>query len=163
MRGLLTMALLAALVGCDQGDADMDFGDEDLGPDVHSMASTEGEVKMGLTEEFVYFALSEEAVEEARAEMRQETDKEGLEGLIGGVVEKTVGKALAFRAKYPVEAIEDIRWEGGSMVIDFTDRDRRLGDFEVSDQPVTEAFAEEDVREFAEAFRRVKERGGAGG
>lgn len=162
MRGLLTMALVAALVGCDTGDVDMDFGDEDLGPDVHSMVSTEGEVKMGLTDRYVYFGLSEEAVEEARSEMRQETDKEGLEGLLGGVVEKTVGKALGFRAKYPVTAIEDIRWEDGEMVIDFADPDRRLGDFEVSDQPVTEAFAEDDVREFAEAFRRVKERSRGG-
>lgn len=159
MRALLAVAILVpTLAGCDRPDADMDFGGEEIGPDVHSIQSREGEVRMGLTERYVYFALSEEAVEEARSEMRREADKEGVEGLVGGVLERTVGKALGFRAKYPVEAIEDIRWEGGEMVIEFSDPDRRLDRFEVDDESVTEAFSEEDVRSFAEAFRELKAR-----
>ncbi|NIP82272.1 MAG: hypothetical protein GWM90_24850 [Gemmatimonadetes bacterium] len=158
------VALLIPLVGAcgDRPDADMDFGGDEIGPDRHAMLSEDGNVKMGLTDEFVYFALSERALEEARAEMREEADKEGVEGFFGGVLEKTVGKALGFRAKYPVAEIRDIRWEDGAMRIDFMDPDRSLDrSFRVDDEPVAEAFSEEDVRAFGDAFREVKEGGGA--
>jgi hypothetical protein len=158
MRALWAVAILVpALAGCERPDADVDFGGDDIGPDVHSMVSAGGEVRMGLTERYVYLALSEEKLEEARSEMREEADKEGVEGIVGGVLEKTVGKALGFRAKYAVDAIDDIRWEDGAMVVDFRDPDRRLArELEVDDRPVTEAFREEDVRAFGEVFRAVK-------
>lgn len=156
-RSLAAALLIPVLAGCgDRPEADMDFGGEDIGPDRHAILSEDGNVKLGLTDEFVYFALSDQALEEARSDMREGSEKEGVEGFVGGIVEKTVGKALAFRAKYRVSEIEDIRWEDGELRLEFTDPDRSLGSFEVDDRPVAEAFAEDDVRAFAEAFREVK-------
>lgn len=159
------LALLAVLPGCgDSNGASMDLGGEELGPDRHAMVGRDGEVKMGLTDEYVYFSLSDETVEEARAEMRREAEEDGAGGFVGGVLEKTVGRALGFRSRLPVSEIEDIRWEDGRMRIVFTEPDRSFGDnFSIEDRPVTESFAEEDVREFAEAFHRVKAQAGGGG
>lgn len=158
LMALVAVPLLAGLAGCgDRPDAQMDLGDEDLGPDRYTMVSDEGDVKMGLTDEFVYFALSDSTTAEVRAELRSKSEEEGASGFFGGLLERTVGKMVGFRARVPVAEIRDIRWEDGEMRVEFTDPDRRLGDnFEFNDRPVTDAFAEEDVRRFAEEFRRVK-------
>jgi hypothetical protein len=165
MRRLLTLALMVPLAGCGGGDTDVDFGGDEIGEDRFSVLSRDGEIKMGLTEEFVYFALSEAALEEARSEMEEELgDGEGLGGMIGGMVQKGVEKALTFRAKYPVAEIEAIRWTDGEMEVVFTDGDRRVTDnLKVDDRPVTEAFAQEDVEAFSEAFRAVKSGGASEG
>lgn len=158
------LALLAVLPACgDSNEATMDLGGDDIGPDRHAIVGRDGDVKMGLTDEYVYFGLSDETLEKARAEMRREAEGDGAGGFLGGILEKTVGKALGFRARFPVSEIEDIRWEDGRMRIVFTDPDRSFGDdFSIEDRPVTESFAEEDVREFAAAFHRVKEDAGGG-
>ncbi len=164
LMALVAVPLLVGLAGCgDRPDMEMDLGGEDLGPDRYSIVSEEGEVKLGLTDRFVYFALSDSTMAEIRAEMRSKSEEEGASGFFGGLLEKTVGKALGFRARIPVEEIRDIRWADGEMRVEFTDPDRRLGDdFQFNDRPMADAFAEEDVRRFAEEFRRVKESGGGG-
>lgn len=158
MRRLLALALLGSITACGGGDTEVDFGGDEIGDDRFSVLSRDGEVKMGLTDEFVYFALSESALEEARAEMEEDLgDGEGLGGMIGGMVQKGVEKALTFRAKYRVAEIEDIRWADGEMEMIFTDGGREVTDnLKIDDRPVTEAFSRDDVEAFAEAFRAVK-------
>lgn len=159
---LLILSLLVGVTGCDSPGGDVDFGGDDMGPDRYSVLSEDGEVKMGLTDAVVYFALSDSLQAEVRSEVERETDKEGLGGMIGGIVSGAVGKAIGFRAKYPVEDIRDIRWADGEMVVEFEDGSDRVHRFEVDDRPVTEAFREEDVRSFAEEFHRAKrDAGGA--
>lgn len=152
---LLAVALLA---GCgDSHDAEIDLGGEELGADRYAVLTDDGDVKMGLTDEYLYFSLSERAREEAREEMDAAAQEEGVKGVFGGIVRKTVGRALDFRARFPVDEIRDVRWEDGAMRIEFEDPDRSLGDgFEVEDRPVTEAFPETAVRSFGEEFRRLK-------
>lgn len=159
MRSRFALLLLVPLLGCGDSGNEMDFGGEEIGPDRHAMLSEEGDVKMGLTDRYVYLALSDSIVADARSEMRGDTS-EGKGGLFGQVLEGTVGKALSFRAKLLVSEIEDVRWEDDRMRVVFTDPDRTLGEnFQVDDRPIDEAFAEDDVREFGEALRRVKAEG----
>lgn len=160
MRNLLALALLVPLAACGGDEADVDFGGEEIGEDRFSVLSRDGEVKMGLTGEFVYFALSDSTLAAAQTELDQELGgDEGLGGMIGGLVKKGVGKALTFRAKYPIADIEDVRWEDGRMRIVFTEGGREVTDnIEVDDRPVTEAFERADVEAFGEAFREVKGR-----
>lgn len=164
MRCCLAFLLLAPFVACGDQGADVDFSGDDLGEDRFAINSEDGGVRMGLTDEFVYFALSDSVLAEARSEMDQDTgDAEGVSGAIGGMVRGAVGRALSFRAKYPVADIRDIRWADGRMVMDFTDPDRTLSDsFEVDDRPVAEAFVESDVQAFAAEFRKLKRERGEG-
>lgn len=153
------LVVLLPLLGCGDADAEMDFGNEDLGSDRYAITSADGGAKMGLTDDYVYFALADSVLAAARAEMRETAESDGAKGFVGGLVERTVGKAMGFRARIPVEDIEDIRWEDGRMRIVFTDPDRRFGNtFRVDDAPAEEAFREEDVRAMAEEFRRLKDR-----
>lgn len=164
MKGLLiAVALAVALVGCGDRGNQVDFGGEEMGPDVHAVVSEDGNVKLGLTLEYVYFALSDSARAEAQRELDDDAEAEGVKGFFGGVMRGVLGKALAFRARYPVAEIQDIRWEDGRMRLEFTDPDRRLDDnLQVEDEPVTEAFSEEAVREFSAVFRTLKEEQSAG-
>lgn len=164
MRSFLVLALAAATVACGDRGNRVDFSGEDLGSDIHSMATEDGALKMGLTREWVYFTLSDSVRAEAEAELTARTDSSGVKGFFGGLMRSAVGKALSFRAKYAVSEIRDIRWEDGRMVVEFVDPDRRLDDnlHADDDEPVTEAFAEEDVRAFSEAFRGLKPEDGAG-
>ena len=116
-------------------------------------------MKMGLTRKWVYFALSDSVRAEAEAELDADAEADGLKGFFGGIMRNVVGRALDFRAKYAVSEIRDIRWEDGRMRIEFDDPERRVeanlyaGEDE---KTVDEAFAEEDVKGFAEVFRAVK-------
>jgi hypothetical protein len=159
MRTLIALTLALALIGCDRG-TDVDFGGETMGPDLHAIVSEDGSVKMGLTREFVYFALSDSA----RTQAQTELDEDAEQSFLGGIMRGLVGKALDFRAKYAVSTIEDIRWEDGRMQVVFTDPDRSLDEVLKirDDQPVGETFTEDAVRAFAEAFRAVKEEGARG-
>lgn len=156
MRSLIALTLALALVGCDRG-TDVDFGGETMGPDLHAIVSEDGSVKMGLTREFVYFALSDSARAKAQADLEEDAEQ----SFLGGIMRGLVGKALDFRAKYAVSTIQDIRWEDGRMRVVFTDPDRRLDEgLRIGeDQSVDEAFTEDAVQAFSEAFRAVKAEG----
>jgi len=158
MGTLFLLPLAATLVACGGDRADMDFGGRDIGPDLFTVTSTDGNVRMALTDGFMYFALTEQVLDEVRGEMRDVTEKEGAAGLIGGFVERTVGKALQARALYPLDEVEDVRWEDDAMQVVFTQRRRSIDDaFRVSDEPITTAFSEDAVRAFGEELRALKD------
>ncbi len=153
----LALSLAAALSGCGGDRPDMDLGGRDIGPDLFAITSEDGNVRMALTDQYMYLALTEQMLDEVREEVRDAADQEGAAGLIGGFVERTVDRALQARALYPVDEIEDIRWEDGAMRVVFTQRRRSIDDaFRTNGEPVTNAFSEEDVRAFGEVLRAVK-------
>ena len=162
LRTIAAIALAAAaLAACDTGP-EMDFGGEDLGPDRFVVHSDSGAVRMGLTDEFVYFALSDSVLAAARADMQDDADSaSGLGATIGSLVRGGVERALRFRAKYPVADIRDIRWEDGRMLVEFEDGRTGFRDnIHIDDRPIEEAFARQDVEAFAAEFRKAKARAG---
>jgi hypothetical protein len=158
MRIALALPLAALLATTACGDRpDVDLGGRDVGPDLFTIVTSDGGVRMVLTDAFVYLALTDSVREEARGEMQAAADQEGAAGAIAGFVERTVGKALSFRALIPLDEIEDVRWEDGEMRMVFTTRRRDLNEmFQTGDEPVTRAFAEEDVRRFGDELRALK-------
>ena len=161
MRIFAATLLALTLAGCGDPGNEVDFSGDEIGPDIHAIVSDDGVVKMGLTREWVYFALSDSTRAEAEAELEADAEEGGIQGFFGGIMRNVVGKALNFRAKYAITEIRDVRWEDGRMRFEFVDPERRLDDnLELGeDRSVTEAFGEEAVKEFAEAFRAVKEEG----
>ncbi len=127
MMRALALLLLVPLAACgDRGRPSVDFGGRDLGPDLFAIRSTDGGVKLGLTGEFVYFALSDSAAQAALADVDSSARTGEAPGFVGGLLRGTVGKAVKFRARYAVAEIEDIRWADGRMQFVFTDPDRKL-------------------------------------
>lgn len=165
MKRLLAFLLLPAIAACGDDGADMDFGGEDLGPDRFAIHSEDGSVQMGLTQDFLYFALSDSVIAAARAEMDEDsTRREGIGGAIAGLVRGGVDRALRFRARYDVADIRDVRWEDGRMVVDFVDPDHSLStNFEVDDRPIEEVFSQQDVEAFRQQLRDLKRERGEGG
>lgn len=163
MRSVLALALAAVLVGCGDRDGAVDFSGNEIGPDLHAVVSEDGAVKMGLTREWVYFALSDSARARAESELNEGVEADGVEGFFAGIMHRLVGKALSFRAKYAVAELREIRWEDGRMRLVFNDPGRGVDDnFQLGEgQSVTEAFSEEAVGEMAEAFRSLKTEAGA--
>ncbi|HSH44354.1 MAG TPA: hypothetical protein VK966_00725 [Longimicrobiales bacterium] len=153
--------LLIPLLAIACGDSpDVDFNGEDGAEDLFVVHSDDGAVKMALTEEHVYFALSDSVLTEAQRDLEADDSSEGGIGrVVGGAVRGTVSRALRFRARYAVDEVRDIRWEDGEMVFRFTDPDRRLGtSLRVEDRPVSQAFRQEDVEAFGRAFRELRAR-----
>lgn len=153
---LPTLVLLAA-AGCRGDRADIDLGGKDVGPELFSIVSTDGGVRMVLTDDYVFLALADSTIEAVRSDMRAAAEQEGAAGFIGGFVERTVGRAMGFRALYPLDEVEDVRWDDGEMRVVFTSRRRSIDDvFRVDGEPVTRAFAEDDVRDFGDELRALK-------
>jgi hypothetical protein len=153
----LALPLLTVAMAC--GDRpDVDFGGRDVGPELFAIVSTDGAVRLALTDDYVYLAVTDQTRDEVRDELRSAAEQErGVSGRVVGFVERTVGKALQARALYPVDDIEDIRWQGGELHIEFASgRKQRDVTFRIGDDEVTGVFDEEAVREFGEEFRALK-------
>jgi len=173
----LTIGLVLTLAGCgsDHRDdfdvsvggaetGDIDTGDMDLSaatPTVEDgdrfvALTRDGAVKLGLNNDDVYFRLSQALRDSIEAAIDRDVgEAEGFGGWIGGMVQSGVGRALAFRVRYPLDEIRDVRYEDGELLFEFTDPDREI-EMDVDGQPLTRAFTETDARAFVEAFREVK-------
>lgn len=164
MSRWLIMSMLGPLLlaGCDEGDARVDFGAGPEETDRFSVHSRDGAVKLALTDDHIYFALSDSVLSTAEAEMAREAeDREGVGSVVGGMVRRGVSKALRFRAAYPVSEVRDLRWEGGRLVIEFTDgRTGPADDFQINDEPAGEAFEREQVEAFRTELMRLKRQRG---
>ena len=157
----LALAPLLATAACDAG-GDVDFGGEELGEIRFAVPSSSGAARMALTDDYVFFALSDSLLAVARAEMEGDsTSSDGIGGTIAGAVRGGVTRALSFRARYAVSEIRDIRWEDDRMVFDFVDPDRTLGsNFRIDGAPMEEVFDQAAVEAFAAEFRKLKARRG---
>jgi hypothetical protein len=120
------------------------------------MVSTDGAVRMALTHDYVYLSLTDETRDEVREDLRAGADQDGAAGRIASFVERTVGKALEFRALYPVDDVEDVYWLDGGMHIEFASGRKRDVALKVGDQPVEDAFDEESVEAFSAALHALK-------
>lgn len=158
MRNWMIVVLGLAMLGCGDRDGSVDFSGEEVGPDIHAIVSEDGNVKMAVTSQWVYFALSDSARAEAQAELDTDAEAGGVKGFFGGLMRGMVRRALDFRARYAVAEVRDIRWEDGGMRIEFVDPDRRVDqNLEFGEgQSVREAFSEDAVQEISEVFRAVK-------
>lgn len=128
--------------------------------DRFSIHSTDGAVKLGLADEVVYMRMSDEMLREVDAEMAAEAEDEGgLAGAIKSAVTGAVSKALRTRISFEHENIRDVRWEEDRLVVELEGGDNAFGDLEVNDDDVEDKFAEEDVRAFAEEWRKIRDAG----
>lgn len=160
MRSLIVAVLAVAVVACGDRSNQVDFSADDIGPDVQAIVSRDGNLKLGLTRDLLYVTLSDSVRAEAREELESQARGGGIKGFFARLATRAVGKALNFRATYPVAEIRDIRWEDGGLKVEFMDPDRNIeGHVRINDddESITEAFTEEDVLALSQAFHALKE------
>lgn len=167
----LALATLACGDGGGDANIDIDF-DDDEGPqlagakatlrpgDVFATMTENGVIRLGLSEDRVYFELSEvlrEHVDSAISSDLEDSENR-IARSIGSAVRRGVATALEVDIDYAVDEIRDVHYRAGELVFEFEDPDdgRVLENADVDDEPLTRAFAAEDARAFVAAFRRVK-------
>jgi hypothetical protein len=126
--------------------------------DVFFIQTTDDAMKLGLTDEAIYMRFSDETLRKIDREMEEEAgEREGIAGAITSAVTGAVSKGLRTRISFVHENIRDIRWEEGRLVVELENGEHAFGDMEVEDEDVTRKFDEDDVREFIEEWRAVKD------
>lgn len=168
MRTLLLLPLL--LVACTPaaddpapdtasgtGNVDVAFSDEALPGDEQLVITTrEGDVDLGLTDEVLFFRLSPKKVDEIQDEIDAEV--EGTDGLGRSIAEAVTGvvtDALRHAVHFPIEDVEEVRYEDGRLDITFVGEDE-MPSIERDGEPIEEAFDPEDAERFAETFEALK-------
>ncbi|WP_420454125.1 hypothetical protein [Rubrivirga sp.] len=144
------------------GDIDLDLGDlavssEVAGDVVQVVATRDGHVELGVTDEVVFSRLSESLRAEIEGEMADETKGEtGLGGTIARAVTGAVAEGLAVAVSVPLADVRDVRYEDGRVVIEMADGGPSLFDTAKSgDRPMLEQFDEDAGRRLAEAFDKA--------
>ena len=171
MRSGLLMAGLILVAGCsDEPSVRFDVTDDDslfagsvvtLEPgDQFAVLSRDGVVKLGLTQDHVYFTASDavrEHVDETLEREMGESDSRFARA-ISGAVRRGVRSALEFDVDFRVDEVRDVDYVDGELVFDWVDPDQSdmLDHVEVDNRPITRAFDEENGRAFVQAFRAVK-------
>lgn len=124
------------------------------------IVTEDGAVRMALAGDRVVVRLSDAVLAEVRREMAADSarsGRDGLGGMIGGVVRSAVEGALSHAFEYPLADIEDVRYDGTRIDFDFRTRGPHLVEqTKVKDRPLLESFAPDDARRFVDAVRAAK-------
>ena len=145
----------------DNEDSPFEGAEATLEPgDVFATMTENGVVRLALSDDRVYFELSEavrEAVDSAISNDLEDSESR-IARTIGSAVRRGVANALQFDIDYRVADIRDVDYRAGELVFVFEDPDdgRVLRDADLDDKPLTRSFAPDDARAFVAAFRRVK-------
>ena len=179
MHTRISIAILTAFTlacGDDSGPrVDLDMDDDTLFTDaeptlaegdVFATLTENGAVKLGLTEERVYFEVSQAVRERVDSEIAtgmEESDSR-IARSIGSAVRRGVAKALDIEIELHVDEIRDVDYRDGELFFEFEDPEDgdALENVKIDDEPLTRSFTEEDARAFVAAFRRVKSGEGRG-
>ena len=103
------------------GEAEVGFGDEIRGRVLAAEANPDDEFEIGVTDEVMFFRLTEATRAEARKEMDEGTSDGGLGDAIKDAVGGVVNKALATTVQVPLEQVEDVRYERGRLFVETAD------------------------------------------
>ncbi|HET7584472.1 MAG TPA: hypothetical protein VFK13_06160 [Gemmatimonadaceae bacterium] len=124
------------------------------------ITTTNGEVSLGLVGDSVLMGLSEKALREIR-ESTDTTDLQTQSGFGAWIERKVKGavrRGLSYHIAYPLDDVEDVRYENGAIRFDLRDEKTfSFDDVKVNDkQPVLEAFPPADAARFVAAVKARK-------
>jgi hypothetical protein len=113
-------------------------------------------VDLVLKDQRILAGLSPQMVTKVRGELAKEQGKDsGLGGSIAAMVKKTVSDNIATRVVYDINDIEDMRYEGEQIVIDWkSGRTQKLfGGVQVQGDREANRFRREDATRFIELVK----------
>ena len=130
------------------------FASEIAGTEVTSILTEGGEVRLGLTDEVLYFGLTDQVAGTIEKELDEAESEGGLGGFLAGAVSNVVVGELTTPVQIPLGTVHDVRYENGRLEIDFEGQHAAV-DLEIDDEPVDQQFDPEEARRFAEAFHEL--------
>lgn len=132
-------------------EATVSFNSEIAGTEVTTITTEGGEVQLGLTDEVLYFGLTNQVAGEVEKGLDEAESEGGLGGVIAGALSNAVVDALSTPVQIPLADVRDVRYDDGRLVIEFDNEDSTV-DLEINDEPVDQQFDPVEARRFAEAF-----------
>jgi hypothetical protein len=190
MRTRLVAAPLAALAlialgGCGHSDAATANAPtyattHPLGPGDIRITTTDGRVDLVLVDDTISMGLADSLVRSARQDMDTSTAADikagGLGGRLAGAVKGFVGTALDMRIEVPLEDVDDVRYEDGTIKFSFREGTgptmmvlgkRRSVSFDApqfekghsDERSALQSFGEEDAKRFVAAVQAARKRG----
>lgn len=135
-------------------ESSVSFDSDIAGTEVTSIVTEGGEVRLGLTDEVLYFGLTDRVAGEVEKGLDDAESEGGLGGFIAGAVSNAVVGALTTPIQIPLDDVRDVRYEDGRLDIDF-EGEHSTVDLEIDDEPVDQQFDPEEARRFAEAFHEL--------
>ena len=133
---------------------------DSLGEGDVRIVSSNGGVDLALIGDSISTGLSPQALRTVRAE----TDTAAVSGTgFGAQIEKmvkgTVQGAVGTRVSFPISDVREVRYEGETLVFEWTGKPRTLFDkTKIDGKPLLASFAPADARRFAEAVNARKGR-----
>ncbi len=144
------------------GRIDVDLGGLAVSSDppgalVEVVATRDGQVELGVTDEVLFSRLSESLRAEIESDMDAETkDQTGLGGTIARAVTGAVAEGLSVAVSVPLADVRDVRYENGRVVIEMTDGEPSpFQTTKSDDEPMLEQFDAAAGRRLAEAFDKA--------
>lgn len=121
-------------------------------PGAISIRTTDHKITLTLAHDTVSMGLSDSVLAEARAQMAKDTNEHGLAGAFSGFIKKTVSSALRSRVAYPVQDIQDAKYENGRIVFTYRQpREMKFEDVGNDKQKALASFAPADAQRFVAA------------
>lgn len=121
-------------------------------PGAVAIRTTDHKITLSLAHDTVSMGLSDSVLAEARAEMARDTSEHGIAGAFSGFIKKTVSSALRSRVAYPVQDIQDARYENGRIVFTYRQpREMKFEDVGSDKQKAVAMFAPADAQRFVAA------------
>jgi hypothetical protein len=125
------------------------------------ITTTGNEIDLALIGDTISSGLSQQAL--ARA--RQETDTATVSGTgVGASIERMVKSgvqtALGTRVAFPISALNDARYENGTIVFDWKQKPTAFVKTRINGKPLLASFQPEDARRFVKAVRTRKQASG---
>lgn len=169
------VALVAVLAGCTKSDSGADAssnasplsgaaassaGARSPARDV-TITTTDSAVTLSLAGDTIAMGLSQKVLAEARRDMAKDSatgDSAGFGANIERMVKSTVSSALGTRIAYPLEDIDDVRYENGTIEFDYRHRNRVLAfeNVKADKRSALSDFAPADAQRFVAAVRAAK-------
>ncbi|MEM0961380.1 MAG: hypothetical protein AAGK21_02410 [Bacteroidota bacterium] len=133
------------------------FQDEPPGDLVDAVQTTDGSIEMGVTNAGLFARLSADVQAEIETSMKEETeDQTGMGGAIARAVTGAVAEGLSASVSVPLSEIEDVRYEGGRVVVEMVNGNPSpFESTETNGRPVLEQFDAAAGERLAAAFDKA--------
>ena len=121
-------------------------------PGAISIRTNDHKMTFTLAHDTVSLGLSDSVLAEVKQQMAKDTNDHGIAGAFSGFIKKTVGSALRSRVAYPVQDIQDVKYEGGRIVFTYRQpREMKFEDVSTDHNKVLAMFAPQDAQRFVAA------------